>query len=57
VDGRLCPGWRKLVEAYHAGKRDAFRPCIFCAYGWGNNPGRLEAIGVEPYTHQTVLKA
>ena len=56
VNGRFCPGWRRLVERYYAGDKDAFRDCIFCAYGWGRNPGVVEATGTEPYAHQTVLK-
>ena len=56
VNGRLCPGWRKLVERFYAGDKDAFRDCIFCAYGWGQNPGKLAATGTEPYPHQTVFK-
>ena len=56
VMGSLCPGWRKLVERFEAGDKEAFRPCAFCAYGWGKSPGRLKAIEVEPYPHQTALK-
>ena len=56
VNGRLCPGWRYLVERYEAGDEEAFKNCLFCAYGWGQNPGKVEATGVEPYPHQTVLK-
>lgn len=56
VNGRRCPGWRYLVERYEAGDREAFKGCLFCAYGWGQNPGTVEATGVEPYPHQTVLK-
>lgn len=56
VNGRYCPGWRKLVERFEAGDKDAFRDCIFCAYGWGQNPGKIEATGVEPYPHQTSFK-
>ena len=52
VNGRLCPGWRKLVEDYYAGDRDAFRHCVLCAYGWGRNPGGVEATGTEPYPYQ-----
>jgi len=53
VNGRLCPGWGKLVEDFHAGDKDAFRHCVFCAYGWGRNPGRVEATGTEAYPYQT----
>jgi len=56
VNGRLCPGWRYLVERYEAGDREAFKGCLFCAYGWGQNPGIVEATEVEPYLHQTILK-
>ncbi len=56
VNGRLCPGWRTLVERYQAGDKEAFKNCLFCAYGWGQNPGTVEATGVDPYPHQTVLK-
>jgi hypothetical protein len=27
-----------------------------CAYGWGQNPGTMEATGIEPYPYQTTLK-
>ena len=57
VNGRLCPGWRKLVERYYAGDKDAFKQCaLSCAYGWGQNPGKVEATGIEPYLYQTVFK-
>ena len=56
VNGRLCPGWRYLVERYEAGDKEAFKNCLFCTYGWGQNPGTVEATDVEPYPHQTVLK-
>jgi len=56
VNGRLCRGWRNLVERYEAGDKEAFKDCLFCAYGWGRNPGTVEATGVEPYPHQTALK-
>ena len=56
VNGRFCPGWRKLVERFEAGDKDAFRVCIFCTYGWDRNPGKLEATGTEPYQHQTSFK-
>lgn len=55
VNGRLCPGWRKIVEDFHAGDRDAFRRCVFCSYSWGRNPGRLEGTGTEPYPYQRKL--
>jgi hypothetical protein len=56
VNGRICPGWRKLVERFKVGNKDAFKDCVFCAYGWGDNPGRIEAIDTEPYPYQEVLK-
>ena len=56
VNGRICPGWRRLVERFHAGDRDAFRHCVLCAYGWGDNPGRIEAVETEPYPYQETLR-
>jgi hypothetical protein len=56
VNGRRCPGWRKLVERFQAGDKGVFKDCFFCAYGWGDNPGRIEAIETEPYPYQETLK-
>jgi len=57
VNGRFCIGWRKLVERFMAGKKDAFRDCVMCTYGWGDNPGRIEAMETEPYPYQEIFKA
>jgi hypothetical protein len=57
VNGRFCIGWRKLVERFMAGRRDVFRECVMCAYGWGDNPARIEAVEVEPYPYQEIFKA
>jgi DNA-directed RNA polymerase subunit RPC12/RpoP len=56
VNGRFCPGWRRLVERFHGGNKDAFKDCVLCAYGWGNNPGRIEAMETEPYPYQEMFK-
>jgi hypothetical protein len=56
VNGKYCTGWRKLVERFKAGDREAFKGCFFCAYGWGDNPGRIEATETEPYPYQETLK-
>jgi len=55
VNNRFCPGWRKLVERYYAGDKDAFRDCVFCAFYPSVNPGKVEATGTEPYLHQTAF--
>ena len=56
VNGRRCPGWRKLVERFQAGDKGVFKDCFFCAYGWGDNPGRIEAMETEPYPYQEMFK-
>ena len=56
VNGRYCPGWRKLVERFQAGDKGVFKDCFFCAYGWGDNPGCIEATETEPYPYQETLK-
>ena len=56
VNGKYCPGWRKLVERFHAGNKEVFKDCFFCAYGWGDNPGRIEAVETDPYPYQEILR-
>jgi len=53
VEGRYCPGWKKLVERFHEGDKTAFNDCVKVCARWGaHNPAHVEAADVEFYIYQ-----